>query len=229
MNRLPLILLHGALGSSQQLQPIVNLLSTTFDIHLLDLPGHGGRPMPTQFNFSVFQQAILDFMEKRHLEKADFFGYSMGGYAALFLAMHFPEKVNRIMTLGTKFDWSEETAAKEVKQLNAEKILEKVPAFAAKLQSLHAPNDWKSILKLTADMMLELGQHAPLNSEELSEINHPVLLSVGDTDTMAGLKATVQTYEKLTNAQLWVVPNTPHPIEKVDTILLTEMMKRFFS
>ena len=37
----PLILLHGALGSSAQLTPLTSQLSNHYDLHVLDLPGHG--------------------------------------------------------------------------------------------------------------------------------------------------------------------------------------------
>ena len=45
-------------------------------------------------------------------------GHSMGGYVALKLALKRPELVDRIITLGTKFNWTPEVAAKEVKMLN---------------------------------------------------------------------------------------------------------------
>ena len=54
----------------------------------------------------------------------------MGGYVALQLANKHPKYVQKIITLGTKFAWDKETAAKEVKMLNPEKIEEKIPAFA---------------------------------------------------------------------------------------------------
>jgi hypothetical protein len=38
----------------------------------------------------------------------------------MWLAKNYPEKINRLITLATKFHWDEIIAAKEVKILNAE-------------------------------------------------------------------------------------------------------------
>ena len=66
--------------------------------------------------------------------------------------------INSIVTFGTKFNWSKEAAAKEVKMLNPEVIEEKVPKFAQMLKDTHAPNDWKTLLHKTAAMMKGLGR-----------------------------------------------------------------------
>ena len=39
-----LILLHGALGSKEQLQPLATTLQNTFHVHSFNFSGHGGRP-----------------------------------------------------------------------------------------------------------------------------------------------------------------------------------------
>lgn len=94
----------------------------------------------------------------------------MGGYVALWLAHQHPERVRKIVTLGTKFDWSPESARLEVKKLDAEKILEKVPAFALILETRHAPNDWKQLLSRTSTMMLALGSDPLLKDDHFPKI-----------------------------------------------------------
>ena len=42
----------------------------------------------------------------------------MGGYVALHLALHHPERVQRIVTLGTKFRWDPVTAEREAARLD---------------------------------------------------------------------------------------------------------------
>lgn len=41
-----LILLHGALGSKDQLQPLATALERHFQVHIFNFSGHGGRPFP---------------------------------------------------------------------------------------------------------------------------------------------------------------------------------------
>ena len=86
-----LILLHGAIGAKQQLEPLSNALSPQFNIHLINFPGHGGRAMPASaFSIELFASDVLGYMKENNIEQANVFGYSMGGYAAVYLAKHHP-------------------------------------------------------------------------------------------------------------------------------------------
>ena len=213
MNSTPLLLLHGAIGASDQLMP----LQAQFPGALLfDFPGHGGTTFPEAFSIPVFAEAVLRRMDELQIAQSDFFGYSMGGYVALYLARHQPERVGKIVTLATKFAWDEATAQKEVKLLDPQKIAEKVPKLAAALEKRHAPNDWKLVLQRTAEMMLALGKEPSLKEEDFKQITHPVLLSVGDRDTIVSLEETIAVFRALPNARLAVHPDTPHPVEQVD-------------
>ena len=53
------------------------------------------------------------------------------------------------------------------------------------------------------------------------------MLSVGDKDAMVTIEETMNAYRKLINAQLHVMPNTIHPIEKVNVEELAHQIKRF--
>ena len=169
---------------------------------------------------------IIFCLEANSLSKVSIFGYSMGGYVAMYLAKYHPDKVNKIITLATKFHWDELIAAKEVQMLDPDKIELKLPAFAATLRARHA-NDWKQVLHNTVEMMLAMGADNPLKPADYSSISHPTLLLLGDRDKMVTLEETIAVYKALSNAQMGLLPNTPHPIEQVDTELLSFMVGRF--
>ena len=167
----PVLLLHGALGSSSQLEPLKQKLEARGkEVFMLNFSGHSGVPSRGSFGIEIFADDVLTFIDKQNLNRVDIFGYSMGGYVAVWLALKHPERVGKIITLGTKFDWSPESAEQEVRKLNAEKIQEKVPAFARILEHRHAPNDWKELLSKTRDMMLSLGNQPLLTEENLKTI-----------------------------------------------------------
>jgi pimeloyl-ACP methyl ester carboxylesterase len=224
----PLILLHGAIGAAAQLAPLAEALRAHYTVHTLDFTGHGGRPYGTeQFSMRLFTKDIVRFMEEQHLQKASIFGYSMGGYAGMCLAKDHPDKVNKIITLATKYHWDSVIAAKEIQMLNPDKIEQKVPAFAAALRDLHLPNDWKDVLKRTAAMMTALGDDNTLKLADHSSINIPALILLGDRDKMVSLDETVAVYKALPNAQMAILPDTPHPLEQVDVQLLAFFIRRF--
>lgn len=223
-----LLLLHGAIGSSGQLKPLQRELGNDFTVHLLNFSGHGGKTIPGEFSISAFAEDVLRYLEEKKINSIDIFGYSMGGYVALYLAKHYPGKVNRIFTLATKFSWSEDIAEREIKMLDAEKIIEKIPAFAQVLKERHSPADWKTVLQKTADMMQKMGKENPLSGKDFKEITNEVMVSAGDRDTMVSMEETMVVYRFLQNGKLLVIPDTQHPIEKVNTQRLAYEIRQFF-
>ena len=184
--------------------------------------------MTGPFAIDIFAEQVMRYLDNQQIDRVDIFGYSMGGYVALYLAKMYPHRVRRIFTLGTKFEWTPDIAARETKMLNPEIIAEKIPAFAAALEKRHAPNDWKQVLSKTADMMMGLGRANPLVLDDFSGIDLPVLLGLGDSDTMVTRAETEAVLNRLPNARLTVLPQTPHPIEKADVRLLQSEILSFF-
>jgi pimeloyl-ACP methyl ester carboxylesterase len=225
-----LIILHGAIGHKGQFEQLAAQLSDTFTVHTLNFSGHGGEAFPDgDFSISRFADEVNAYMEKNGIDKAAFFGYSMGGYVALYHAKQYPHKVSAIVTLATKFHWDEPTAAKECQMLDADKIETKVPAFATTLRETHAPNDWKEVLNRTKIMLQGLGAENALKPEDYTTINTPVRLLLGDRDKMVSLEETVAVYKSLPNAQMAMLPGTPHPIEQVSLAFLPFLIKSFVS
>jgi len=224
-----ILLLHGAIGSSVQLEPLAELLTNNYKVNLLNLSGHGGKQIPDeQFSIEMFGEDVLYFIEKNKLGKINVYGYSMGGYVALYIARNFPDKINKIFTTAAKFDWNEESSLKESRLLNPEKIIEKIPKFAEQLSERHSAENWKQVLKKTAEMMINLGKNKLLKDVDFSLIKNEVLLSVGDRDNMVSIEETVDVYRKLQNGKLLIFPDTPHPIEKISAERLANEIELFF-
>jgi pimeloyl-ACP methyl ester carboxylesterase len=224
-----LVLLHGAIGASPQLKPLAELLATQFKVYTLNFEGHGGRSIDGNYSIDRFVENLIAFLDKNQLEKASIFGYSMGGYVALKAAALHSERIAGIVTLGSKFQWDPETASREVKMLNAEKIEEKVPQFAQQLKMLHAPLDWKDVLKGTAQMMLDLGNGSGLNDAEITSIQIPVLIGIGEKDQMVSIEESKRVADLLPNGKLMVFEDFQHPIDKVNLqVLRMILVSRLF-
>lgn len=225
-----LILLHGALGSKEQFAPVAELLSSNFTIHNLNLAGHGGREIPEgPFTIDLLVEDLLQTMQQQEIRQVSFMGHSLGGYVALKLALQHPERVSRIFTLGTKFDWSPETVRQEVRQLNPAKIEEKVPHFATALKERHAPANWKHVLEKTAELMQHLGDGNALKTEDLPQIQQPVTIGVGALDKLVTRSESEQVAEALPNGKLKVFENFKHPLETVDVNALVAAVRESWS
>lgn len=224
-----LILLHGALGHSDLFNPHLNALSESFNVYTPLFSGHGNTELPTNgITIEKYIQELSEFIKEKNLEDVCIFGHSMGGYVALCYALENPEKVNSVMTLGTKFDWTEEQALKESKMLNPDIIIEKIPKYAESLESQHG-SKWKKLLPAIAEMMISLGKNPPLQNEVLKNIEIPVQIMVGDQDNMVTIEESTAVYRKLPKGKLVILPNTKHPLEKIRPDLLLDLMQDFWN
>jgi pimeloyl-ACP methyl ester carboxylesterase len=224
-----LLLLHGALGSKDNFIELTKALSSDYDVYSLNFNGHGNQQIiEDEFSISNFANEVLRFLDQKNIDSTAIFGYSMGGYVALYLAQNFPNRVQSVFTLATKFAWTIESATKESKLLNSLIIKEKVPKYATTLEQLHG-NSWEKLMNATATLMLGLGVDPALKENDFRNIAKPILLAVGDKDVMVCLEETIAVYRLIPNAQLLVLPNTTHPIDRIDIVVLSFQIKRFFT
>ncbi|MEZ4684943.1 MAG: alpha/beta hydrolase [Bacteroidia bacterium] len=217
-----ILLLHGALGNQDQFKPLADLLKGRMEVYTMNFEGHGGRASVQPFSIDVFTQNLIDFLAEKALEHIAIFGYSMGGYVALNATRFIPEKIGKIITLGTKFDWSMETAQKEAAMLNPAKIEEKVPHFAQQLRESHQPLDWKTVVEKTASMMLGMAAGARLYDEDLQQIQHEVSIGLGSLDNMVTHAESEKVAGLLPNARLVSLEGVKHPLERVEPEVLAE-------
>ena len=222
-----ILLIHGALGSKEDLQPLLTSLESTFVVYSINLYGHNGEPVDQDFSIEGFGQQVLDWMNEMNLETINIAGYSLGGYIALYLALSYPEKIEKIVTLGTKLYWDKSIAEKEADKLDAEDIQERFPEYAKQLISKHTAENWKNVLAKTADLFLHIGQFNPMGFEKFCNISCPVLLILGDRDKSVSFVETTTVYKEIPQGQLAVLPNTRHTITDTDQELLAYHITSF--
>jgi pimeloyl-ACP methyl ester carboxylesterase len=221
----PYLLLHGALGSEYQLTPLKEALQHEgFSVLTMTFSGHGGQPFENEFHIEKFADEVLQFLDQQKIPKANIFGYSMGGYVALYAALIKPQYIGHVITLGTKFDWSPESASRELRKLDAQRIQDKIPAFASVLRERHHPEDWKLVLQKTAQMMQRLGESPVLTADNLKKINRKVIVLLGDADDMVDRSYSQIVAETLPQGEFRLLPETLHPIEKIKIETLVKII-----
>ena len=222
-----LLLLHGALGSPATLHPLADLLAADFTVKTLAFAGHGGREVNSAtFTLPAFGAEVLAFLQAEPYP-VHVFGYSMGGYAALLAARQKPARLASLTTLGTKLDWSPESAAAETRQLDPVAMQAKVPAFVEQLRELHAPTDWATVVTATAQLMRAADAAPPLASADYPAILVPVQLLVGDADRTVDASVAAAVAAQLPHGEFALLPDTPHPLARVNLELLAGRVRRF--
>ena len=222
-----LLLLHGALGSKKQFSTLKERLNESFEVYAINFEGHGGTTSQNEFSIQLFTKNVLDYLQSNSIDATTIFGYSMGGYVALATALKNPEKVKKIVTLGTKFQWDLESAAKETKMLNPIKIEEKVPAFAEKLKLEHHPQDWKEVMHKTAQMMIHMAEGAKLSDSDFKKINQSVVIGIGSLDHMVSYEESKYVSELIPNSELIHLEGVKHPIDTIGTDELIQYIRSY--
>ena len=220
----PLLLLHGALGSEAQFDALKKQFDIDYELHTFNFEGHGGRPSNTPFSIDLFVDNTLQYLQSKELKRLSIFGYSMGGYVALQLARNYPAYVDRIITLGTKLDWTPAIAAQEIQKLQPDIIEQKVPRFAAHLKALHAPLDWKVVVQQTAQMMQALGNGQAITPDDFAAIERPVCICLGTEDQMVTIGESQRVVELIPQGSFQAIADCPHPIEQVDIGVLHQLI-----
>ncbi len=219
-----IILIHGAIGAADQLLLLKEKLEE-FNVQILEFDGHGkSATMDELFSLEGFKGQLAAFLEE--VGSAHIFGYSMGGFVALLLAVDGNEKIKSITTLGTKMKWSPEIANQEARHLDPVTIKDKVPKFAEALEKLHGAA-WMDVLNRTSAFMKELGDVNPITEESMKEIACPVQLLLGDQDQMVSEEETIQVHGWIAGSKYESLINSQHPIERVEIDLLADWIRTF--
>ncbi len=222
-------MLHGALGSKAQFKDLRDLLTPLFDVFDFSFEGHGGLPLTGPFSIDRFVNNTLAVMDQEGVSNSHFFGYSMGGYVALKLAHDFPDRVDKVVTLGTKFHWTPGSTEKDVRMMNPDIIEQKIPAFASTLAERHHPSDWKEIMRRTGEMMTRMGEGDAMTENHFNNIKHKTLICIGTQDHMVTVEESEHTAGKLKNGQLKTIEGFKHPLEAVDQNTIASICNTFLS
>lgn len=94
----PLVIMHGLMGSSRNWGAIVRQLAERRKVMALDLPNHGASPWTEVMDYPFMARAVAEFIEGLG-EKAAVVGHSMGGKAAMMLALTRPELVESLVVV----------------------------------------------------------------------------------------------------------------------------------
>ena len=93
----PVVLLHGLFGSCSNFAGLQRMLAATHRVVSLDLRNHGASPHAPGMAYLDMAGDVLDSMTARGIDAAAVLGHSMGGKAAMRLALMAPGRVSRLV------------------------------------------------------------------------------------------------------------------------------------
>ncbi len=95
----PIILIHGFLYHSVMWKQNIHALAGKFKVYAIDLWGWGysERLKENEYSFESYGKQIVGFMDALNIQKATLVGQSMGGGISVYVAAHYPERVDRLI------------------------------------------------------------------------------------------------------------------------------------
>ena len=217
----PLVLLHGALSTiGTDFGKVAARLAATRRIIAIEQQGHGhtadiNRPL----SYEQMADDTADLLAQLGVSNADFFGYSMGGAIAMYLAIRHPTLVRKIIFAGgaaySPSGLYPELAEGE-KTLTAD-ALKGTPFERAYARAAPRPTDWPALIEKVKALDLSW---KGIPASDLKSIAVPVLLIIGDADVVQP-EHTVDMFRLLgggvvgdihglPRAQLAILPGTTH-------------------
>src|SRR3954454_13537939 len=98
----PLLLLHGIGNSAQTWAGVLHRLAASHTVVAPDLLGHGSSGKPRgDYSIAGCANGMRDLLSVLDIERATVVGHSLGGGIALQFAYQFPERVERIVLVGS--------------------------------------------------------------------------------------------------------------------------------
>ncbi len=220
-----LVVLHGANGGSVEIEPLRRALGDYFEVTAPDWLGHGGRPVPKDIDVASLAADFIAWMDGRGIERAWIAGYSLGGLIGLYMARHFPGRVEGVMALASKVMLDAPTIKYWTYLAGVGRL--EGSERAMQLEKTHAPNDWRDVARLNQRFFETLGKAPPLDAQALGEITCPVMLVNGDRDQVVPWSETVAVGKLIARTKLGKFYGLGHPIRLVPVFAVARALDRW--
>jgi pimeloyl-ACP methyl ester carboxylesterase len=195
----PLLLLHGNGGSISSMSSIIPYFSERYRTIAVDSRAHGKSiDSNDSLSFEMMADDVAFLLDQMKIDSAYIIGWSDGGIIALEIALRHPEKIIKLVSTGANL-WPDSTALMpalwkdEKEYYNSQIIKPKI--------TIDEKNSWKIF-------MLDWEQ-PNISLASIRKIKTPSLIICGDHDIIR-IEHTVQIFQNIPNAALWILPNSGH-------------------
>lgn len=209
----PLILLHSGGMGGVEWKPQIPALARNFRVIVPDHLGHGRSPMVAErLTVGDMGRAVLEVMDTLQLPRAALVGSSLGGAVSLWITLHHPERVAKLVLYRVGYRKDEDTHAGT--RSMADPDYWRSVGLQGWLSDIHKPQGgpeaWKTVIGRVSDALAPATTDHAYEPEILKQIAQPTLLIVGDRDPVAPLSQILEMYDAIPNSGLWVMPYASH-------------------
>ena len=202
----PLVLLHGNSGSIKDYYQQIPVLSKQYKVIAIDTRGHGKSKDSSRkdFTYKMFADDVKAVADHMKLDKINIVGWSDGGNTGLEFALKYPDRLNKLVTIG----------ANAFPEGVEKRLMDHFTNQMTQLNQLNLPEMFneRRVLKI---MLTE----PHISKNDLNTIKNPVLIIAGDKDVIKP-DHTEFLSKQIPNAELKIYKDTSHmvPYEKPDEL-----------
>jgi pimeloyl-ACP methyl ester carboxylesterase len=206
----PVLVLHGGLGSLEDMGPQIRALAGSRLVVAPDSRGHGrSTDADAPLSYRLMADDMLGLLDALDLRRVDIVGWSDGGIIGLEIAARHPERVGRLVVIGANSD-----PDGLVQPPPADPEVPPRPAFYAR--TAPDPAHWPVFYRKVATMWRTQPHFTPA---ELGRITAPTLVMAGEFDAIRP-EHTHQLARAIPGAEEAIIAGASHslPSERPDIV-----------
>jgi pimeloyl-ACP methyl ester carboxylesterase len=240
----PLVLIHMGLGSTIGWANVAPLLAAQYRVISFDSRGHGRSTNPSgAFSFEQIADDTASLMDTLGLERPFVGGWSDGGEVTLQLGLRHPGLARALIVGGIAFDYgSEAVGGSEAGRAKMRSLFHidedgevDFDAFAASdlgqgflpIMRQWQPGGEEQVRTLIQQSATNWMEYGGLTRDQVSRIETPALVVVGDRDESVPVEQAVKLFRSLPAAELAILPGTSHGRPVFDPALFVEAVTDF--
>jgi pimeloyl-ACP methyl ester carboxylesterase len=196
----PVLVLHGGLGSIEDMGCQIRPLASTRLVVAPDSRAHGrSSDSDEPLSYRLMADDMVKLLDVLKLGRVDVVGWSDGGIIGLDLAIHHPERVGRLVVIGANYDTD---GLKQLPPSGAE--IPPRPGLYAR--TAPDPTRWSVLYRKVITMWRTEPHYSPA---ELHRIRASTLVMAGEFDVVQ-LEHTNQLARAVPNAQEAIIQGGTH-------------------
>lgn len=227
----PIIFVHGWMEDYSMWSSQIEYFSREYMVVAYDQRGHGRSDKPEKgYSIQTLSDDLFSFSQNLNIERFILIGHSMGGMAAMVFALAHPDKISKLILIGTD---AKSTLSLRIMLWTFLHVLPYSTFAEGSDIKFFKPTE--KMKKDAAERALRTPKYAAYECfkafctnydirDRVSGIKVPTLIMVGDKDSLTPLKLSQYLNRQIEGSKLIIVPDCKHmPMienpEKVNAII----------
>ena len=214
------VVIHGNGESGASLHNQIAHFMHNNRVVVADNRGHGKSSLGHDpLNYVQMMEDWNSLLEHLDIKNANVIGWSDGGILALLLAIHHPEKVNKMAIMGANLQPGEGAVNPWAQEF--------VAIARAAVEEMIATKDTSQNWLVAQQQLMLLAEQPNIAIEDVHKITAPVLVMAADKDIIRDTH-TLEIFNNLQRAHLAILPGTTHWAPVTDAKSFNVMVAKFF-